>query len=86
MKKAVVLVLVVAVLLVGLPLAMGMGDMASCPSCGPSDAPVAMGMCLAVVSLFVLNVLWQSRRVATADRRLPLLLLGDPPEKPPRRV
>ena len=84
MKTLVILGLVVLILLIGLPLAMGMGDMASCPSCGPGDAPVAVAMCLAIVSLFVLNILVQSRSVASAEYGLRILLVGDPPEKPPR--
>jgi hypothetical protein len=84
MRIAIAVALIALVLIVGLPLAMGMGDMGSCPSCGPGDAPVAAAMCLAVLSLFVLNVLFQSRSLAQTEKGMRVLLLGDPPDKPPR--
>lgn len=86
MKKVLVLGLVLLILVVVLPLAMGMGEMPSCPSCGPSDAPIAVAMCLAVLSLFVLSVSLQSRPIASAEARFRVLLVGDPPDKPPRRL
>jgi hypothetical protein len=84
MKKIMVLGLVLLILLIGLPLALGMGDMGPCPSCGPGDAPVTAAMCLAVLSLFVLNALFQGRSVVNIEKGLRALLVGDPPEKPPR--
>jgi hypothetical protein len=84
MKKAIVIVLVLLGLVVGLPLAMGMGDMAPCPSCTKGDAPVAVAMCLAIVSLFVLVVSSKSRVMASRPQVVRLLLFADPPERPPR--
>ncbi len=86
MRKVFVLALTLLILLVGLPLAMGMGDMSSCPTCGVGDAAVAIAMCLAVLSLFVLNISTTSRTIPGAHLRLRVLLVGDPPEKPPRSL
>lgn len=59
MKTIGVLALVLLLLLVGLPFAAGMSmgtDMQGhCPACAP-DAPLALAMCLAILSLFVLMV------------------------------
>jgi hypothetical protein len=84
MKKAAVIALVLLVLLVGLPFAMGMSDMAPCPSCTKGDAPVAVAMCLAIVAVFVLAV--SSNRILIASRRevVRVLLFADPPERPPQ--
>jgi hypothetical protein len=84
MKKAVVIALVLLVLLVGLPLAMGMSDMAPCPSCTKGDAPVAVAMCLAIVSLFVLVMSSNSSVIVARRRVVRVLLLADPLERPPR--
>lgn len=84
MKKAAVIALVLLVLLVGLPFAMGMSEMPPCPSCTKGDAPVTVAMCLAIVSLFVLVVSSNSSGTASRRQVLRLLLLADPPERPPR--
>jgi hypothetical protein len=59
MKTVGILALVLLLVLVGLPLAMGMlmdGDMQShCPACTP-DGPLALAMCLAILALFVLTI------------------------------
>jgi hypothetical protein len=78
-KKAAVITLVLLVLLVGLPLAMGMSDMPPCPSCTKGDAPVAVAMCLAILSLFVLVVSSNSSLVASRRQIVRRLLLADPP-------
>jgi hypothetical protein len=83
-KKAPVIALVLLVLLIGLPLAMGMPDIAPCPSCTGVDTPVAVAMCLAIVSLFVLVLSSSSSRIALRRALLRLLLFDDPPERPPR--
>jgi len=84
MKKVAVIALVLLVLLVGLPLAMGMSAMAPCRSCTKGDAPVAVAMCLAIVSLFVLVVSSSSSFIAARRQMVRLLLFADPPERPPR--
>jgi hypothetical protein len=84
MKKAVVIALVLLVLLVGLPFAMGMSDMAPCPSCTKGDSPVAVAMCLAIVSLFVLVVSSSSSLITPRRQVVRLLLLADPLDRPPR--
>jgi hypothetical protein len=84
MSKLLVLVVVLLILLMGLPGAMVMGDMAPCPSCTKGDAPAAVAMCLAIVSLFVLVVSSKSTLIVSRRQVVGLLLLADPPEKPPR--
>lgn len=83
-KKAAAIALVVLVIVVGLPLAMSMSDRAPCPSCTGVDTPVAVAMCLAIVSLFVLVVSSNSSRIASRQQVVRLRLLADPPERPPR--
>ncbi len=51
MKTLLVLGLVLLLLVVGLPIAMGMGDMGPCPSCSAPDASVAVAMCLAILAI-----------------------------------
>lgn len=86
MKKAVVIALVLLVLVVGLPLAMGMSGMAPCPSCTGVDTPVAVAMCFAIISLFVLVVSSQSSLISSRREVVRLLARSDPPERPPRLV
>ncbi len=83
-KKAALIALVVLVLVVGLPFAMGMPDMASCPRCTGVDTPLAIAMCLAIVSLFVWVVPSRGTRIASRRALVRLLLFDDPPERPPR--
>jgi hypothetical protein len=84
MKKAAIILLVLLVLLVGLPSAIGLSDMAPCPSCKEGDAPIAVALCLAIVSLFVLVMSSNSSLVRSKRRVFRFLLLADPPERPPR--
>ncbi len=83
MKKASAIALILLVLVLGLPLAMGMSDMAPCPSCAV-ERPIAVGMCLAIVAVFVLIVSSRSTRVASKAELLRLRLFADPPERPPQ--
>lgn len=57
MRVIAILALVLLLVLVGLPLAMGTGaDMQGhCPACAP-DAPFALAMCLAILALLVLTI------------------------------
>lgn len=84
MKKASVIALILLVLVVGLPLAMGMSDITPCPSCTGINTPVAVAMCLAILSLFVLVVSSSSSRIASTQQVIRLGLLAEPPERPPR--
>jgi hypothetical protein len=83
-KKLVVITLVLLILLVGLPLAMGMGDMAPCPSCTGIERPVAVAMCLAIVSLFVLIVSLGSSVIGSRRQVVRLRTFVDRLERPPR--
>jgi hypothetical protein len=84
MKNVAVIALVLLVLIVGLPLAMGMSDMAPCPSCTGVDTRVTGAMCLAIISLFILIASTQSSPIASRNLVVRLLLRPDPPERPPR--
>jgi hypothetical protein len=84
MKKAAVIALALLVLLVGLPLTMGMSDMAPCPSCTGVERPMAVAMCFAIVSLFVLIVSSSSSAIGWRRQVVRLPLFVDPPERPPR--
>lgn len=84
MKKAGVIGLILLVLLVGLPLAMGMSGMEPCPSCSGTNAPMAGAMCLAILSFFVLVVSRHSSRVNSQKRVLRPLFLADSLDRPPR--
>jgi hypothetical protein len=84
MKKAAVIALVLLVLLVGLPFTMGMSDMAPCPSCTGVQWPVAVAMCFAIASLFVLIVSSRSSAIGSKRQVVRLPLFADPPERPPR--
>ena len=88
MKTAGVVLLVLVLLLVGLPLAMGI-DMGTgmdadghCPSCAP-DGPISLAMCLAVLSLFALTLRVTSSKIlfakATHLRATSLISLYRPP-------
>jgi hypothetical protein len=83
-KKVAVIALVLLVLLVGMPFAMGMGDMTPCPSCSEAGAPSVVAMCLAIVSLFVLVVSSHCSLITSRPQVVRLLLFADPPERPPR--
>jgi hypothetical protein len=83
-KKVAVIALVLLVLVMGLPLAMGMSDMGPCPSCTGVDTPVAVAMCLAIVSAFVFVVSSKSGLMASRRQQVRLVLRSDPPERPPR--
>jgi hypothetical protein len=66
MKTIGILALVLLLMLLGLPLAMGMGmdgdSQGHCPACTP-DAPLALAMCLAILSLFILSASLLSSRL-----------------------
>lgn len=83
MKKASAIALILLLLVLGLPLAMGMSDMAPCPSCAV-ERPVAVGMCLAILAVFLLIVSSRSNRVVSKAELLGLPLFADPPERPPQ--
>lgn len=82
-KGLTVILLALVILLVGLPLAMGMGDMAPCPSCTDGTA-VGTAMCLAMLAFFVLVTSTKSRVIGSGDWRPRRLLLADVVYRPPR--
>jgi hypothetical protein len=84
-KRVTVICLVMLLLLVGLPLAMGMGDMPTCPECSSAGALPLLGMCVAVVALvmsFVLPLLRLGFQMAVLQP--PRLYLAHRLERPPR--
>lgn len=86
-KRVVFALLVVVVVVTGLPLAMGMGTMVSCPECGPAVLARAAD-CLPVAVLPVLGGLALAfvGRLRLAERRPPALLFATLLERPPRRA
>ena len=84
MKKILVLGLVLLLLVVGLPVAMGMADMGPCPACSAPDAPLAMTMCLAILTMGLLIALAFSGRMSPHNKRTSLfpalLSLDRPPQ------
>jgi hypothetical protein len=83
MKKTSAIALILLLIVLGLPLAMGMSDMASCPSCAV-ERPVAVGMCLAILAVLLLIVSSRSTRVVSKTELIGLRLFADPPERPPQ--
>jgi hypothetical protein len=87
MKVLLVLGLVLLLILVGLPLAMGMGDMGSCPACSDPDAPFALAMCVAILALVALYAgSSASGGVARRTPPLPRFLLVSGLDRPPQNA
>lgn len=87
MKTLLVLGLVLLLLVVGLPLAMGMGDMAPCPACSAPDAHLAIAMCLAIFAMgavFMSSSL--SRRMPLRSNRIPEFLALSSLDRPPQHA
>jgi hypothetical protein len=86
LAKLVLVVLVVALLLVGLPVGMPMAAMPSCPQC----VPAADAVCLLVAALATLVVLIPpqaaARRVGWLVVRAPACLWTRPLERPPQAL
>jgi hypothetical protein len=76
--------LVLLILLLVIPLAIGM-TMGACPTCA-STAPTALSLCVAMlVSLAVASSLL-TVRIAPSSRPIPILLLSGLLDRPPRTV
>lgn len=87
MKVFLVLGLVLLLVIVGLPLAMGMSDMGSCPACSAPDASFALAMCLAILSLGALLIRsGTSGRVTLVDRPTPRSLTQSRLDRPPQHA
>ncbi len=86
MKTLLVLALVLLLLVVGLPLAMGMVDMGPCPACSAPDAPLAMTMCLGILTMGLFIALAFSGRISPRDGRAPLFLALASLERPPQHA
>lgn len=87
MKTLLFLGLVLLLLVVGLPLAMGMGDMAPCPACSAPDASLAMSMCLAILAIggaFMPFAL--SRRIHLRSIRTPQFVALSSLDRPPQHA
>lgn len=84
MRKALIIGLVLLVVLTGIPLAVGMGGMATCPDCGPALLPMT-GACLIVLAtglmlVYASAVTW----LRTLGVVVSSQLVRRPLERPPR--
>lgn len=86
MRKLVLVALVLLVVVVGLPLIAGMGDMAPCPSCAATDGPLVLAMCLAIVAIVSLSIRFSSVRIRSRSGHFNLFLLARRVERPPQLV
>lgn len=86
MKRLLVLALVLLLLMVALPLAMGMGDMARCPACSTPEGPLAMTMCVAILTMGLFIALAYSGRISPRNRRTPFFLALASLERPPQHA
>ncbi|HEV8681385.1 MAG TPA: hypothetical protein VGS09_01225 [Actinomycetota bacterium] len=84
MKMALVILLVVLVVLIGLPLAMGMTGPGFCPDCQAHGPPCPAGVCSAVLALFALVAPGLAATFQLRSPRARRLLLTLPLDKPPR--
>jgi hypothetical protein len=82
--KLLTLVLVVALLLIGLPVSMGMGEMSYCPAC-LQPYPSLASVCLAMIALgFLITGLGLLGRAVSRQTLLRPLQLAAVIDKPPR--
>ena len=59
MKKLLVMILVIAIIVIGLP--MGMGGMSECPMCTSPETHISLAICAAILlSLMVFSILFAS--------------------------
>jgi hypothetical protein len=87
MRVFLLLALVLLLVVVGLPLAMGMGDMGACPACSAPDAPLAVAMCLAILSLGALLIrATSSGRITLAKISAPRSLIQSRLDRPPQHA
>lgn len=86
MKRILVLALVLLLLVSGLPLAMGMADMGPCPACSAPDAPLAMTMCVAILTMGLLIALAFSGRISPHNKRTPFFLVLLSLDRPPQHA
>ena len=87
MRTVGIIVLVVLIVILGLPLAMGMGGMVStgqCPECQTTGGYAALGLCLAILGTILLLTLGAlGEAVVMRLRRFTLATSGGI-ERPPR--
>jgi hypothetical protein len=84
-KKALAIALVVVVLMTGLPIFMGMSDMATCRDCGPAFLHAGAGCTLAVlVAGFTLLLVFAAQRLRDRNDILRLQWHAFLLERPPR--
>jgi hypothetical protein len=84
-KRALLVLLVVVVVVTGLPLAMGMGTMASCPECGPAVLARAADCLPAAVLVFIAGfALALMGRLRLLELRPSTSLFAALLERPPR--
>ncbi|MDQ3914253.1 MAG: hypothetical protein M3285_12560 [Actinomycetota bacterium] len=77
------LALVLILLLVAIALPMGMGEMGDCPMC-TSPKTIALGICAALLSLFMLVVLLRGSRLPSRRESSRRILLARSLYRPPR--
>jgi hypothetical protein len=87
MKVSLIILLVVLVLLLSLPLAVGMEMTGgSCPACTATERPLTWGMCLAVIAFMAFVVRFSSFRLFLKSSKV-----HEPPPapslfRPPRTI
>jgi hypothetical protein len=84
MKVALVILLVVLVLLLGLPLAMGMTGPGFCPDCQSHGPPCPPGVCSALLALFAVVAPGLAASFQLGTSRVRRLLLALSLDRPPR--
>lgn len=85
MKTALLIALILLLLIIGLPVAMGhMGNMGDCPACTSANAPFALGLCVGILSLVAFTVLLSSRRFMLHAAPTRRFLLATSIFRPPR--
>jgi len=75
--------LVLLILLLVVPLGIAMA-MSHCPDCALLGAQHLMQACFGLALTFSLLLLFPTTRLTPVSKRVPLLLLLDPLERPPR--
>ncbi|MGH2740307.1 MAG: hypothetical protein ACRDH6_07500 [Actinomycetota bacterium] len=83
-RIALILLLVLLMVLLSAPFALGTSAMDPCPACAAQGAAAGWGLCLAVLALFTLARPRLGRVIVSRPTHLHPLLLVDPPDMPPR--
>jgi hypothetical protein len=84
MPRVLALGLILLLILLSLPILVSMGLMESCPACPATAMMGALGLCLAVISLFAIVLLSTSTALQPRPILPRLLLLASGIERPPK--